>query len=371
MLPFGVYAIVGRRLEFVGRGVVIMLVLTITTFKFATSSAAYVYEFLFVALAYSYVVAVNSGLAFITATLSACRFARAVAFAFVSLAYFLIPARLGPSAFRVAIIVLGWDAMLKGYSYASEKFRVDAPGSYTDLSFFMLVDPSLCFTERARRGTDVSPPIRSVGRIVLGVSAMVSGGTLRFVGAATHGTTIAASLGASRALLAGLLAFLWIYALHSGLASIQIGTMRLLGFAVAERYNYPLAANAPADFWRRWNVYVGHWFRKYVFNPIAIEAARRRGGVDLALTTAMAVLVTFTAVGIAHDTQTFAEVGAFSLRSTVIFLAVGAVLVLWEVMRKKLDAITTVSWPWAKVVVKVIARGTFVGVLAMVTQFFA
>ena len=116
------------------------------------------------------------------------------------------------------------------------------------------------------------------------------------------------------------------YAAHSGLASIQIGIMRQLGYQVPERYNYPFLASSPLDFWRRWNTYVGGWLRQYVFMPGMMFAGRRTRAP-----WAMAVVLTvvFVVSGLLHDIYGYAISFDTDPRYLLFFLVVAAVTFLW------------------------------------------
>jgi D-alanyl-lipoteichoic acid acyltransferase DltB (MBOAT superfamily) len=88
---------------------------------------------------------------------------------------------------------------------------------------------------------------------------------------------------------------------HSGLASVQIGLMRLIGHEVPERYDFPLLARSPAEFWRRWNIWVGRWAQRYVFTPLAVAQARTWRKRAPLVGQGLAALATFTAIGLLHD----------------------------------------------------------------------
>lgn len=77
--------------------------------------------------------------------------------------------------------------------------------------------------------------------------------------------------------------FLWLYALaftlqvyydFSGYSDMAIGLGAILGFTFMENFNYPLTAGSITDFWRRWHISLGSWFRDYVYIPLGGD---RRG----------------------------------------------------------------------------------------------
>lgn len=71
--------------------------------------------------------------------------------------------------------------------------------------------------------------------------------------------------------------FCWMYAiafaLHiyfdfSGYSDMAIGLGRIFGFHFQENFNYPYLSKSVAEFWRRWHMSLGTWFRDYVYIPL-------------------------------------------------------------------------------------------------------
>lgn len=59
-----------------------------------------------------------------------------------------------------------------------------------------------------------------------------------------------------------------IYADFAGYMDIAIGVSRVLGVEIAENFNAPYFASSIPDFWRRWHMTLGSWFRDYLFYPV-------------------------------------------------------------------------------------------------------
>lgn len=59
-----------------------------------------------------------------------------------------------------------------------------------------------------------------------------------------------------------------IYFDFSGYSDMAIGLGRMLGFRFMENFNYPFLADSITDFWRRWHISMGTWFRDYVYIPL-------------------------------------------------------------------------------------------------------
>lgn len=54
----------------------------------------------------------------------------------------------------------------------------------------------------------------------------------------------------------------------SGYSDMAIGLAKMFGFAFPRNFNYPYIANTVSEFWRRWHISLGSWFRDYVYVPL-------------------------------------------------------------------------------------------------------
>ena len=59
-----------------------------------------------------------------------------------------------------------------------------------------------------------------------------------------------------------------IYFDFSGYSDMAIGLGRVLGFHFVENFNYPYLSGSVTEFWRRWHISLGSWFRDYVYIPM-------------------------------------------------------------------------------------------------------
>ena len=77
-----------------------------------------------------------------------------------------------------------------------------------------------------------------------------------------------ASMPAATAWL-GIAAFtLQIYFDFSGYSDMAIGLGKMLGFGFPENFRYPYNSKSIAEFWRRWHITLGDWFKSYVYFPL-------------------------------------------------------------------------------------------------------
>ena len=61
---------------------------------------------------------------------------------------------------------------------------------------------------------------------------------------------------------------LQIYFDFSGYSDMAIGLGRMFGFEFLENFNYPYVSKTATEFWRRWHMSLGSWFRDYVYFPL-------------------------------------------------------------------------------------------------------
>ena len=78
--------------------------------------------------------------------------------------------------------------------------------------------------------------------------------------------------------------FYWMYAvafmLHiyfdfSGYSDMAIGLGRIFGFRFGENFDYPYLSKSIREFWRRWHISLGSWFRDYVYIPLGGSRVKR------------------------------------------------------------------------------------------------
>ncbi len=71
--------------------------------------------------------------------------------------------------------------------------------------------------------------------------------------------------------------FFWMYSISfalqiyfdfSGYSDMAIGLGRIFGFQFPENFNYPFISKSITEFWRRWHMTLGSWFRDYLYIPL-------------------------------------------------------------------------------------------------------
>ena len=78
----------------------------------------------------------------------------------------------------------------------------------------------------------------------------------------------AAELSVATAWLGAVAYTLQIYFDFSGYSDMAIGLGKMFGFQFPENFNYPYIARSATEFWRRWHMSLGSWFRDYVYIPL-------------------------------------------------------------------------------------------------------
>lgn len=82
---------------------------------------------------------------------------------------------------------------------------------------------------------------------------------------------------------------LQIYFDFSGYSDMAIGLGKMFGFQFQENFNYPYVSKSISEFWRRWHISLGSWFRDYVYFPLG---GSRVGRLRLVFNLAIVWLLT-------------------------------------------------------------------------------
>lgn len=84
----------------------------------------------------------------------------------------------------------------------------------------------------------------------------------------------------------------------SGYTDMMLGLGLLLGFRLAENFNFPFTAVNISEYWRRWHMSLSQWLNEYLFFPLSFSLrAMKQWG------TITAVMITFTISGFWHGTS--------------------------------------------------------------------
>lgn len=102
-----------------------------------------------------------------------------------------------------------------------------------------------------------------------------------------------------------------LYSNFSGCIDIALGASRLFGIKMPENFQQPFFSKSMAEFWRRWHITLGTWFKDYLFYPMlksdlvqnSITKCKKIFGKKWGkkIPTYLAMLVLWIAIGIWHD----------------------------------------------------------------------
>ena len=98
---------------------------------------------------------------------------------------------------------------------------------------------------------------------------------------------------ASTLVLGAFLFAFQIYGDFSGYSDMAIGLGKLFGFDFPENFNYPYLSKSVQEFWRRWHISLGTWFREYLYFPLG---GSRKGAVR----TYVNLMIVFLVTGLWH-----------------------------------------------------------------------
>ena len=68
-----------------------------------------------------------------------------------------------------------------------------------------------------------------------------------------------------------------IYFDFSGYSDMAIGLGKMFGFHFQENFNYPYISKSATEFWRRWHMSLGTWFRDYLYIPLGGNRTKTKG----------------------------------------------------------------------------------------------
>lgn len=67
----------------------------------------------------------------------------------------------------------------------------------------------------------------------------------------------------------------WVYADFSGCMDIVMGVSDIIGIKLDRNFNHPFFSQSAAEFWRRWHITLGTWFKDYVYVPVTTSSVTR------------------------------------------------------------------------------------------------
>ncbi len=163
-------------------------------------------------------------------------------------------------------------------SYVIDVYRgtVAAQKNYVDMAMYISMFPQLIAGPIVRY-SDIEGQLKerehSAEKIAHGIRRFVIGLSKKVLIANQLGELIDAYQSASEPSVL----FVWMYAAactlqlyfdFSGYSDMAIGLGKIFGFDFPENFNYPYISKSITEFWRRWHMSLGTWFRDYVYIPL-------------------------------------------------------------------------------------------------------
>lgn len=167
------------------------------------------------------------------------------------------------------------------------KRRINAEKNFFNLllftSFFFTVTSGPIQRYKDIQG-DILQPRESAEKFNKGVHRFIIGLAKKVVIANSAGTLISSfitqdynKLSVQASWIGILLFAVQIYYDFSGYSDMAIGLASMFGFSLKENFNYPYIAKSAREFWRRWHISLGSFFRDYVYIPLGgsrVKASR-------------------------------------------------------------------------------------------------
>jgi alginate O-acetyltransferase complex protein AlgI len=163
-------------------------------------------------------------------------------------------------------------------SYAVDVYRqkVSAQKNLINLATYIAMFPQLIAGPIVRY-SDIEPQLTnrtySLQKFASGTRRFVIGLSKKILLANILGEFVTAFKGSEEKSVL----FFWVYAIaymlqiyfdFSGYSDMAIGLGRIFGFTFMENFRYPYISSSITEFWRRWHISLGTWFRDYLYIPL-------------------------------------------------------------------------------------------------------
>lgn len=168
----------------------------------------------------------------------------------------------------------------QGLSYVIDVYRNDVPVQKNPLylALYISLFPQLIAGPIVRYSTvaeEISDRRETLSDFASGIQRFIFGLAKKMLLANTMGAIADKVFGADISGLSAELAWLGAIAYSfqilfdfSGYSDMAIGIGRMFGFHFLENFDYPYVSRSITEFWRRWHISLGSWFRDYVYIPL-------------------------------------------------------------------------------------------------------
>lgn len=189
-------------------------------------------------------------------------------------AYSFIPEKL-----RAVFVPLGISFItFSAISYLVDIYRGEERGSVIDLLLYILFFPKLIsgpivaykeFRKKARdRAISTEGIFRGIVLFIIGFAKKVM--IADYFGSVILdiGNKCGENYDTGTAWLIAILYMLQIYFDFSGYSDIAVGLSRIMGIEIRPNFRFPYLSTSISEFWRRWHISLGAWFKEYLYIPL-------------------------------------------------------------------------------------------------------
>lgn len=163
-------------------------------------------------------------------------------------------------------------------SYVADVYHGQGPGNYLDVALYISFFPKVIsgpivtwddFSSQIdNRSIDLSSYSEGFTQLIIGLAKKVI--LADYFGSVISTININSKL-AIDIPTAWLICFLYMFQIYydfSGYSDIASGLASFTGFHFGPNFNFPYLSTSISEFWRRWHISLGNWFKKYVYIPL-------------------------------------------------------------------------------------------------------
>ena len=194
-----------------------------------------------------------------------------------------LPLPLGISFFTFSVL---------SYVFDVYRGRAEVQKNFLDFTLYVTFFPKVTSGPIVQY-QDMVPQLRdrsmAPAKFGAGISLFLVGLGKKVLIADNLGATFSAisgltTMSAGTAWLGMILYSLQLYFDFSGYSDMAIGLAKCFGFDFAKNFDYPYLSTSISEFWRRWHISLGAWFRDYVYIPLGgNRCSKRRQLINLAV----------------------------------------------------------------------------------------
>lgn len=170
-------------------------------------------------------------------------------------------------------------------SYAVDVYRADTPAqkNYINLALYISMFPQLIAGPIVRY-SDIAEQLENRTHTPEKTACGIRRFTVGLAKKVLIANVLAELVSAFKESQEKSVLFFWLYAAactlqiyfdFSGYSDMAIGLGRAFGFTFSENFDYPYTSSSITEFWRRWHISLGSWFRDYLYIPLGGNRVRK------------------------------------------------------------------------------------------------